>query len=184
MDDRRRAMDDRRQAMDDHRQAIGVYPGTFNPVTVGHLAIMDAAWRQHRLQRLDLVLSEVPLVKHGGTDLAPLPERVALTQRAVADRPWATVRTTTDQLLTDIARGYDVVVMGADKWAQIHDVAFYGGDPAARDAAVAALPTLAIARRGDIAIPPHSELAVPDWVAEVSATAVRNGRHDWHGVTD
>lgn len=161
--------------------AIGVFPGTFNPVTVGHVAIADAAWRQHRLVRLDVVLSEAPLIKHGGADLAPLDERLDLVRRALADRHWATVRTTTDQLLSDIARGYDVVVMGADKWAQIHDVAFYGGDPVARDAAVADLPTLAIARRGDVDIPPHAELDVPPWVAEVSATAVRNGRADWHG---
>jgi len=163
--------------------AIGVFAGTFNPITVGHLAIIDAAWHQHRLLRLDLVLSEAPLVKHGEVDLAPLHERVALAQRAVASRPWASVRTTTDQLLVDIARGYDVVVMGADKWAQIHDVAFYGGDSLVRDAAVAALPTVAIAPRGDVAIPAQYELRVPAWVAEVSATAVRNGRADWNGIS-
>jgi hypothetical protein len=162
--------------------AIGVFPGTFNPVTIGHLAIADAARHQYRLERLDLVLSETPLVKHGSADLAPLSERVAVVQQALGNRPWATVRTTTDQLLADIASGYDVVVMGADKWVQIHDVAFYGGDPAARDTAVAALPTLAIARRDDVEIPPQCALDVPEWVAEVSATAVRNGRHDWHGT--
>jgi nicotinic acid mononucleotide adenylyltransferase len=161
---------------------VGVFPGTFNPVTVGHLAIADAAHAQHRLDRLDLVLSEAPLAKHGDADLAPLAARVALVQRALGDRPWATVRTTTDQLLTDIARGYDVVVMGGDKWSQIHDVSFYGGDPAARDAAMAALPIVAIAPRGNVAIPASSVLLVPDWVAEVSATAVRNGRTDWHGT--
>jgi hypothetical protein len=161
---------------------IGVFPGTFNPVTVGHLAVADAARRAHRLVRLDVVLSEVPLVKAGAADLVALDERVAVVRAAVADRTWISVRTTTDQLLVDIARGYDVVVMGADKWAQVNDPAFYGGDPTARDAAVAALPTLAIAPRLGITVPDGSALEVPGWVTEVSSTAVRNGRADWHGL--
>jgi hypothetical protein len=161
---------------------IGVFPGTFNPVTVGHLAVADAARRAHRLVRLDVVLSEVPLVKAGAADLVALDERVAVVRAAVADRTWISVRTTTDQLLVDIARGYDVVVMGADKWAQVNDPAFYGGDPTARDAAVAALPTLAIAPRLGITVPDGSALEVAGWVTEVSSTAVRNGRADWHGL--
>ena len=32
------------------------------------------------------------------------------------------------QLIVDIARDYDVVVMGADKWAQVRDAAWYGDD--------------------------------------------------------
>lgn len=161
---------------------IGVFPGTFNPVTVGHLAVADAARHRHRLERLDLVLSTVPLVKAGSDDLAPLAERVATVRAAVADRPWIGVRTTDDQLLVDIARGYDVVVMGADKWVQVNDPAFYGGDPVARDAAVAALPTLAIAPRGGMVVPAGMALEVPAWAGEVSATAVRNGRTEWHGA--
>jgi hypothetical protein len=164
-------------------ERIGVYPGTFNPVTVAHLAIAEAAVAQHDLARLDLVLSEIPLVKHGAADLAPLTERVALLEQAVARWAWARVVVTTKRLIVDIARGYDLVVVGADKWAQILDPAFYGGDPTRRDAAVAALPAVTVARRGDLPVPSDRELVVPTWVGEVSATAVRAGRLDWraHG---
>ena len=36
----------------------GVYPGSFNPPTVGHVAIVEAAIRLHDLDRIDLVVSE------------------------------------------------------------------------------------------------------------------------------
>lgn len=161
---------------------IGVFPGTFNPPTVGHLAIADAAVARFDLDRLDLVLSEVPIDKHDAGDLLPLDERVALVRRAIADRPWATVRTTAHRLIADIAAGYDLVVMGADKWAQVGDPRYYANDTDARDAALDALPAVAVAPRGDWPVPADRRLELPVWVGEVSATAVRAGRHDWHGL--
>ena len=162
---------------------IGVFPGTFNPVTVGHLAVADAARTSLGLERLDLVLSEAPLTKHDRPDLAPLRARVAKLELALGDRPWATVRVTPHQLIVDIARGYDVVVLGADKWVQVNDPAFYAGDTATRDAAVASLPRCAVAPRDGLPVPAHLKLEVPAWVGEVSSTAVRHGRTDWHGAT-
>ena len=35
--------------------------------------------------------------------------------------------TTDEQLIADLAEGYDVCVIGADKWHQLHDLTFYGG---------------------------------------------------------
>jgi len=161
---------------------IGVYPGTFNPPTVGHLAVADAAVSQFGLDRLDLVLSEAPLDKHGDGDLLPLAERVALVRTALGDRPWARVATTPHRLVADIARGYDLVVMGADKWAQVCDPRYYDDDPAARDAAIEALPPVAVAPRGGWPVPDDRRLDVAPWVGEVSATAVRSGRHEWHAA--
>ena len=161
---------------------IGVFPGTFNPPTVGHLAVAEAAVAQFELERLDLVLSEAPLDKHGNGDLLPLAERVALVRSAVGARAWARVCTTAHQLIADIARGYDLVVMGADKWAQVCDPRYYDGDPAARDAALEALPQVAVAPRGDWPVPDDRRLDVAPWVAEVSATAVRAGRGEWHAA--
>lgn len=161
---------------------IGVFPGTFNPPTVGHVAVADAAVARLQLDRLDLVLSESPLDKHGNGDLLPLGQRVELVRVAMAGRPWARVETTPHQLIADIAEGYDVVVMGADKWAQLGDPRYYGGDPAARDAALAALPAVMVAPRGGWPVPEALRLDVAGWVAEVSATAVRSGRHDWHAA--
>jgi len=161
---------------------LGVFPGTFNPPTVGHLTVADAAVAQFGLDRLDLVLSEVPIDKHDARDLLPLDDRVALVRSAVADRPWARVTTTPHRLIVDIAQGYDVVVMGADKWAQVSDPRYYDDDPAARDAAVSALPRVAVAPRGEWPVPADHRLEVPPWVGEVSATAVRSGRHEWHAA--
>jgi hypothetical protein len=159
----------------------GVYPGTFNPVTVAHLAIAEAAREQHQLTTLDLVLSEVPLAKEAASDLAPLAERVAALEATVARWNWARVLVTPQQLIAEIAEGYDLVVVGADKWEQILDTAFYGGDPARRDEAVRSLPEVTVAPRGDLPVPADRRLEVPAWVSEVSASAVRAGRRDWRG---
>lgn len=42
---------------------IGCYPGSFDPLTIGHLAVAEAALVHCALDRLDLVLSEDPLGK-------------------------------------------------------------------------------------------------------------------------
>src|SRR5688572_21740270 len=106
----------------------GVYPGSFHPLTIAHLAIAEAAVRAASLDRLDLALSLVALGKDGIE--SSLETRLAAVQRAAASRPWLVATTTEHQLITDIARGYDVVVMGADKWAQVNDPAWYGDDVA------------------------------------------------------
>jgi len=36
--------------------AVGCYPGSFNPPTIAHLAVADAARRQAGLDSVDLVL--------------------------------------------------------------------------------------------------------------------------------
>ena len=83
------------------------------------------------------------------------------------------------RLIVDIAEGYDVVVMGADKWVQVNDPAWYDHDVAARDDAVARLPTVALAPRPPHAIPDRHHLPIPDDILEVSSTAARDGRVDW-----
>jgi hypothetical protein len=95
-------------------------------------------------------------------------------------RPWLGVVVTPERLLADIASGYDTVVMGADKWAQVIDPAWYGGSVGARDQAVARLPRVAVAARPGFAMPTNVvTLYVDPAHAEVSSTAVRTGSHDW-----
>jgi hypothetical protein len=161
----------------------GVFPGTFNPVTVAHLAIAEAAVHQCHLDRLDVALSEAPLAKHGLSDLAPLDQRVEEVRAALSGWTWARVVVVSAQLVADIARGYDVVVLGADKWDQVRDPAWYGGDTTARDLALANLPAVAIAPRAGWPEPGAQRLEVPEWVGVVSATAVRAGRTEWHGLS-
>ena len=156
----------------------GCYPGSFDPLTVAHLAIADAAVRQCDLHRLDLVISRQALAK--ASSHAPVDERVAAIEAAAVDgRPWLGVVVTDAQLLVDIAAGYDVVVLGADKWAQVLDVAFYGS-ARERDAAVSGLPAVACAPRPGFEVPPGAvALDVPTWVGAVSSTAVRAGAEEW-----
>jgi hypothetical protein len=156
-----------------------VYPGTFNPPTVAHLAIAAAAREQRALDRLVLVLSRRPIDKEH-VERPALDDRLAVLRAEVdAAGPWLDVAVTDHRLLVDIARGYDVLVMGADKWQQVNDPRYYGGSPAARDAALAALPELAIAPRPPVAIAAEHALSLPAHHAEVSSSAVRAGSRAW-----
>jgi nicotinate-nucleotide adenylyltransferase len=154
---------------------IGCYPGTFNPPTVAHLAVAEAAVRQAGLDRLDLVLSRVALGKEA-LARPTVDERQAVLAEVAATRPWLGVAVTDGRLIADVAAGYDVVVMGADKWAQVLDPAWYGGSVPARDAALARLPRALVAPRAGV-YPDGAELLdVPGHLHTVSASSVRAGR--------
>ncbi len=157
---------------------IGVYPGSFNPPTRAHLEIALAARDTHGLTRIDLAVSVMAL----GKDSAPGPrfeERIAVIRESIEHFDGLGFVVTDAQLVIDIAEGYDIVVMGADKWAQVNDPSWYGGDVAARDAAVARLPGLAIAPRPPHPVPDRYRLPVADNLLEVSSTAARDGRIEW-----
>ena len=160
----------------------GVFPGSFDPLTTAHLAVADAAVEALGLDELHLVVSRVALVKgHGGH--ATVDERLAVIAAASHQRLYLRSAVTDAQLIADIADGFDACVVGADKWHQLHDLAFYGHSPAARDAALARLPTLAIAPRSGVDVPPPSPgvvlLEVDPAFHVVSSTAVRGGREEW-----
>ena len=136
----------------------------------------EAAHLQCELDVIDLVVSRVALAKEA-VERPRLEDRVAVLHAAAESRQWLGVVVTDSQLIADVAAGYDVVVMGADKWAQVVDPAFYGGSTEARDTALARLPQVAVAPR-----PPFE---VPDGVVvlnvnhDASSTAVREGRAGW-----
>lgn len=156
----------------------GVYPGSFNPPTVAHLAIAEAACRQRGLDRVDLAVSVAALDKEHVT-LPLLEHRIEVLERTAASRAWLGVLVTEAQLIADIAAGYDLVVMGADKWHQVLDPRYYGDSPGARDAAFARLPEVAVAPRPPLEIPPERALVLPDELGAVSSSAVRDGAHRW-----
>ena len=125
---------------------LGVYPGSFDPPTRAHIEIALAAAASHRLDRVDLALSISPL----GKERVSVPsheDRLAVLRASVADIEGLGVVVTEAQLIVDIAEGYHLVVMGADKWSQVNDPAWYEGDAVARDNALARLPTVALAPR-------------------------------------
>ncbi|HWJ97441.1 MAG TPA: hypothetical protein VNQ33_04730 [Acidimicrobiales bacterium] len=158
---------------------IGCYPGSFNPPTVAHLAVAQAAVDAAGLDRLDLVVSRVALGKEHLPE-ATLAERVGVLESVAASRPWLRVAVTDARLITDIARSYDAVVMGADKWRQVNDAAWYA-DEAERDAAVASLPLVLVAPRGDDRPDGVRLLDLDDAHRHVSATAVRDGAEHARG---
>lgn len=162
---------------------IGAFPGSFNPPTIAHLAIAERAMAVAGLTRIDLILSRSALGKeHLGAD--SVPARAEILTRVAATRPWLGVVVTEHRLIADIAAGYDAVVLGADKWEQVHDPAWYGGSTVERDAALARLPRILVApRTGAAPQRPAARgdrgfdvLDVPEALHSVSATAVRERR--------
>ena len=157
-----------------------VFPGTFDPLTVAHVAVADAARRELGVATVDLVISRVAL---GKEDLpTPVEQRLEGIRRLRGARPWLRASATDAQLIADIAVGYDVLVIGADKWHQLLDVRFYGGSAAARDEALGRIPRVAVAPRAGSDLPTHPDLhvlSVPESHRDVSATAVRHGRDEW-----
>ncbi|MGI9596131.1 MAG: hypothetical protein ACR2QK_08225 [Acidimicrobiales bacterium] len=157
---------------------IGVYPGSFNPPTTAHLAIAEAALLAHGLDRIDLTISRSALAKE---DVAHprFEHRIEVLHEAVADVGWLKIEVTELQLLAEIADGYDLLIVGADKWWQIQDPAWYGDDPTARDVALAELPAVAIAPRDGLATPADLTLPVgKELTADISSTRARAGQLD------
>ena len=154
-------------------------PGSFDPLTVGHLAIADAAVEQVGLDQICMVISRVPLVKDRAAQ-APVEDRLAAIRGATASRPWLKGEETEHQLLADIAQGYDFLIVGADKATQLLDPVFYGRSETERDRAVSRLPPLVVAPRPGGFVPDDAiVLSLPEWVAGVSSSAVRAGRVEW-----
>jgi len=164
------------------RATVGVYPGTFDPPTLAHLAVAEAAVRQGGLDRLELVISEDPL---GKSPCGPTAQaRVEALGLLCASRPWMSARPSPLRLIADLARGYDAVVIGADKWAQMSDPAWYPGGQAERDQALASLPRVIWApRHGRLPpsdLPPEAlVLELDEQLQQVSSSGARAGRHDW-----
>jgi hypothetical protein len=146
------------------------YPGTFDPPTIAHLAIAEAVLVHGGVHGVDLVVNRSPL---GKPSALSLDVRVAMLEALAASRPWLSVVVSDHRLLADIAEGYDVLVLGADKWAQVVDARWYEST-AARDAALARLPRLAVARRGDLPLPDGCIVLDVD-LPDVSSTAARRG---------
>jgi nicotinic acid mononucleotide adenylyltransferase/predicted RNA-binding protein with PIN domain len=154
-----------------------VFPGSFDPLTVAHVAIAEAALHHAALDYVELAVSNTALAKDV-YEQHPIAARLSAIERAAADRPWLSAFATDAQLIVDIARGYDVVLMGADKWAQIRDPVWYGDDAGARDAALAALPRVLVAPREGFTIEDAETLDIAAELTAVSSSRARSGEHD------
>ena len=151
----------------------GVFPGSFNPMTHAHLQIARLAREAHDLDEVHLVVSTVALDK-----AAPpgprLDRRVELIEAELAGYDWMQVRVTELQLIADIAAGYDVVIMGADKWEQVNDERYYSS-AAERDDALARMPEVVVATRAGADAPVELRLETPAELHHVSSSAARDG---------
>lgn len=156
---------------------VGCYPGSFDPPTVAHVAIAEAAVRQGGLDRLELVLSRTALGKEG-RERSPVEERAAALEAMGFE-----VRITDERLVAEIAEGYDVLVVGADKYLQLLDPAWYP-TLEAHTAALAGLPRVLVAPRAGCELPPGVELLdVDPEHHHVSSTAVaEDGRDEWRAT--
>lgn len=153
-----------------------MFPGSFNPLTVAHLEVASLARDEHDLDEVHLAVSEVALDKPRPPG-PPLADRIRLLEADAAEFDWLHVHVTEHQLIADIAHGFDVVIMGADKWAQVNDERYYESE-AERDAAVARLPEITVATRAGADAPEEFRLETPAELHDVSSTAAREGeRH-------
>ena len=152
----------------------GIYPGSFNPPTIAHLAISEAAAAQFELDVVVWSLSSTALGKEH-VEHPRFSDRMTVVERAVARSTFLDFQVTDIQLLVDLAAGFDVLIMGADKWQQVNEPHWYGGIQE-RDAMLKRLPQLAIAERHPFEVPEHARLDLPASVTgEISSTAARTG---------
>lgn len=157
--------------------ARGVFPGSFNPPTVAHLAIARAAREQHGLDSLDLVVSRRALAKEH-VEHPTFDERIEVIRQSIQPLGWLAIVVTEAQLVVDIARGYDLLIVGADKWTQIHELQWYESADA-RDRALEALPPTAVVPRLGYSHPGDRVLSLDDsTLAAISSTRARDGEID------
>jgi len=88
-------------------QRVGVYPGTFDPLTLGHLDIIRRG--AHLVDRLVIGVTTNP----AKSPMFSVAERIAMVQREVADLPSITV-VEFDSLLMDFAEreGASLILRG------------------------------------------------------------------------
>ncbi|HIF65047.1 MAG TPA: hypothetical protein EYG17_00545 [Acidimicrobiia bacterium] len=151
-----------------------VYPGSFNPPTVAHLEISQAVRIHCHIDNIVWSVSQIALGKEGVTT-PRFQDRLTILDEVASEYDWLQVVVTNAQLFADIALGYDLVVMGADKWHQIQDPAFYDDDPVLRDEALSNLPQVAIAPREPFDAPADLVLPIPENLLSVSSTEARAG---------
>lgn len=142
---------------------------------------MAEAVMQHlALERLDLTVSRAPLAKEDVSH-PRFDHQVDVLRQSVVDRPGLEAVVTEKRLLADIGDGYDVMILGADKWHQIQELHWYG-TIADRDQALSRLPRLLVfPRAGSPPVPQHVSMApelLPVGIADVSSTRARAGELD------
>jgi nicotinate-nucleotide adenylyltransferase len=154
---------------------LGILPGTFNPVTVAHLALAEAG-----LQMVDEVLFVLPrMLPHKTWSGAVFEDRLNLLLAAVTGEDRVSVASTDRGLFLEIAEecraAYDPApslsfLCGADAAERIANWDY--GDPGAFARMMSQFDLL-VAERGDKFALPHRPLPLAAAHTNVSATDVR-----------
>ena len=152
--------------------------GVVVSVTDGDTVVLDSGLV------IRLIGMQAPKLALGREDFPDWPkadDAKAALEALAARHEWLGVAVSEHRLIADVAQGYDVVVMGADKWAQVLDPSYHPSEADWR-ASLARLPRVAVARRGEHPI--EGDVLVLDVdLGEVSSTAVREGREEWRAST-
>ncbi len=166
-----------------------MYPGSFDPPTIAHVHLAETAIAQLGLDRVDFALSARTLGKDDSR-LRPIDDRMAELTAISSGNARIGVTMTPHSLVADIAEGYEVIILGADKWHQVLDPVWYAGTDA-RNEALQRLPLVALAARPPWTMPGEDASADPPVGVDVvildtdpshhpvSATDVRAGREEW-----
>ena len=154
----------------------GVYPGSFNPPTTAHLAVSIAARDQRSLERVVWSVSRSALAKENVVH-PTFGVRMRVLDAVASAIPWLELRVTDAQLLADVAEGFDVLIMGADKWSQINELRWYESE-SHRQSMLGRLPDLAIAPRPPFRAPDRHLLQLNLEHASTSSSKARDGLID------
>ena len=121
---------------------VGILPGSFNPPTVAHLELAEAARRRFDLDRVVFSLSSVIVDKERLEGLCR-EDRLLLLSLLARDRPWAEVGVVNRGLYSEQAPAFRACfgavgevwfIVGMDKVLQIFDPKYYDDRDRALDA--------------------------------------------------
>jgi nicotinic acid mononucleotide adenylyltransferase len=152
------------------------YPGSFDPPTTAHIEIALSALQLPSATKLDFVLSTDPFAKDSPPTLS-LDERIDILHDVTHRDQRLGVSTSPARLIADLSQGYDAVLMGTDKFIQLHDLRFYES-PQDMMGRLQQLAQLIVVRRGDdtTPIPPDViDLVIDPRFRDVSSTRLRAG---------
>ncbi|ETX09079.1 nicotinate-nicotinamide nucleotide adenylyltransferase [Candidatus Entotheonella palauensis] len=169
---------------------LGVLGGAYNPITLAHLAIADAAVAEMHLHEVLFCLPQVP--PHKTIFGASLEQRLDMMQLAVQDRPYATVGMCSHGLFLDIERALRPLytpetevffITGRDAAERILTWE-YDDTERALSEMFSAFQFIVCDREGAFVIPDDKRLipyhnrihhfAIPDGLDHISSTAIRD----------
>ena len=138
-------------------ERVALLPASFDPLTVGHAALVDAALREGSTVVLLYSVRTLPKEGEPGEPLLGEHDRVRSMEAFAASRPGAIVAVTSSSLLVDQAEAASTVFPGAevellagsDKVGQLVDPRWYEDADAALERLFAAATVRSALRAGD-----------------------------------